>query len=61
MFEFNLGHITLNKHKIVLQKWILDDKKTQIVLQDDQITQIVGATSTLNTHNLHIDSQIIKK
>lgn len=48
MFEFNLGQITLNKHKIVLQKWILDDKKTQIVLRDDQITQIVGATSTLN-------------
>jgi hypothetical protein len=48
MFEFNLGHITLNKHKIVLRKWILNDRKTKIILQDDQIAQIVGATSILN-------------
>ncbi len=39
---------TLNKHKIVLQKWILKHRETKIILQDGQIAQIVGATSILN-------------
>lgn len=48
MFEFNLGHFTLNKDKIVVWKWILNDRKNKFFLQDDQIAQIVGATSIWN-------------